>query len=128
MSAPSSGLLRVPFVRRCTLRFPDGSLHSFFLVNINVLGAYVARDDLTPGHGSSAVMPNAGERVLLQCALPGREGGIEMDCLVGWQNTHQQHPVHGLPPGFGLRFVDLSAETRRLIEHLVRDYVTRRTR
>lgn len=129
MSAPSSGLLRVPFVRRCNLRLDDGSRRSFFLVNINVMGAYVARDDLTAtGDGPSAVMPYPGERVVLEFALPGREGEIEIGCLVSWHNPRQQHPVHSLPPGFGVRFVDLTVETGRLIEHLVLDYVARRTR
>ncbi len=129
MSAPSSGLLRVPFVRRCHLRLGDGRRGSFFLVNINVLGAYVARDDLTAtGNGPNAAMPDPGERVILQFTVPGREGEIEIGCLVSWQNARQQHPVHSLPPGFGVRFVDLTAETARLIEHLVRDYVARRTR
>ncbi|HLA79379.1 MAG TPA: PilZ domain-containing protein [Vicinamibacteria bacterium] len=129
MSAPSSGLLRVPFVRRCSLRLDDGRRGSFFLVNINVMGAYVARDDLTAsGDGQNAVMPHPGDRVVLQFAVPGREGEIEIGCLVSWQNTRQQHPVHSLPPGIGVRFVDLTAETGRVIEHLVRDYVARRTR
>lgn len=129
MSAPSSGLLRVPFVRRCALQLADGSRCSFFMVNINVLGAYLARDDLTvTGDGPSASLPQPGDRVLLRLALPGRQGETEIGCLVSWQNMRQQHPVHSLPPGFGVRFVELSAETGRLIEHLVRAYVARRSR
>ena len=129
MSAPSSGLLRVPFVRRCALQLADGSRTSFFMVNINVLGAYLARDDLTvAGDDPHASLPRPGDRVVLRLALPGRQGEIEIGCLVSWHNPRQQHPVHSLPPGFGVRFVALSTETGRLIEDLVRDYVARRTR
>ncbi len=53
---------------------------------------------------------------------------MQVGCVVSWQNVRQQHPVHSLPPGFGVRFVSLSVETGRLIENVVRDYVAQRTR
>ena len=37
---------RVPFVRRCTLLLDDARVLPALLVNINLAGAYVARDDL----------------------------------------------------------------------------------
>ena len=42
----NNGLLRVPFIRRCAVAFDDGTSVSTFTVNINVLGAYVARDQM----------------------------------------------------------------------------------
>jgi hypothetical protein len=33
--------------------------------------------------------------------------------------------VHSLPPGFGIKFENLSDEHRRRIEHIVGDYVAR---
>ena len=43
---PVRGMLRVPFVRRCALTFSKGRTESAFIVNINVLGAYIAMDEL----------------------------------------------------------------------------------
>jgi hypothetical protein len=40
-------------------------------------------------------------------------------------NPLQQHPVHSLPPGFGVKFRDLSAEDTRSIERVIRDYNAR---
>ncbi len=98
-------------------------------MNINVLGAYVAQDDLSsPGNGGVRDIPEPGERVDLEFFVPGREGVVQVGCVVSWQNVRQQHPVHSLPPGFGVRFVSLSVETGRLIENVVRDYVAQRTR
>jgi Tfp pilus assembly protein PilZ len=44
---------------------------------------------------------------------------------VTWLNSRQQHPVHSLPPGFGLRFDDVSAAVRARIEALVAEYLAR---
>ena len=40
----AGGAIRVPFVRRCQLEFRPEGTASAFMVNINVLGAYVAHD------------------------------------------------------------------------------------
>ena len=37
----------------------------------------------------------------------------------------QQHPVHSLPPGFGVKFEPLGPEDRRSIEDVVDEYVRR---
>ena len=42
------GPLRIPFVRRCSLRFAEGTATTAFLVNISVLGAYVELDVMLP--------------------------------------------------------------------------------
>ena len=59
----NNGLLRVPFIRRCALAFDDGTSSSTFTVNINVLGAYVARDQ----------MPQLSQAVTITMATPGKD-------------------------------------------------------
>jgi Tfp pilus assembly protein PilZ len=113
----STGLLRVPFIRRCHLQFDDGggSSGDAFLVNINVLGTYVARDEL----------PHLGEPVSVRFRIPATEREIEVAGVVAWLNPRQQHPVHSLPPGFGVSFRELSDDQRRAIEGVVEEYVAR---
>jgi Tfp pilus assembly protein PilZ len=110
-----AALLRVPFVRRCSLGFDDGVSATAFLVNINVLGAYVAHDE----------MPRLGQSVRVQFSFPDSELELAVDGLVAWLNPRQQHPVHSLPPGFGVKFRGLAAEDRRSIEHVIADYKAR---
>jgi Tfp pilus assembly protein PilZ len=110
----SSGLLRIPFVRRCHLQFEDGSSSTTFIVNINVLGAYVSYD----------AMPLLGQRVACRFGLPGSEIEVVADGSVAWINPQQTHPVHSLPPGFGIRFERLSDRDRVRIEELVRGYIS----
>jgi Tfp pilus assembly protein PilZ len=111
----SSGLLRIPFVRRCRLEFDGGRATSAFLVNLNILGAYVAFDE----------MPLLGAAVECRFAIPGNEIEIVTRGSVAWLNPQQSHPVHSLPPGFGVRFEGLSERDRTRIEDLVRGYVIR---
>ena len=108
-------LLRVPFVRRCALAFDDGVAASAFLVNINVLGAYVAHDE----------MPSLGRGVRLQFSLPDSDHELSLEGSVAWLNPRQQHPVHSLPPGFGVKFRGVSAEDIRSIERVITDYKAR---
>ena len=42
-----------------------------------------------------------------------------------WLNPRQQHPVHSLPPGFGVKFDGVSAEDVRSIERVIADYEAR---
>jgi PilZ domain-containing protein len=110
-----SGLLRVPFIRRCAVAFDDGDTASTFTVNINVLGAYIARDQMPTLHqGLSITLP-----------VPGKDAQIVLRGVVTWLNPRQQHPVHSLPPGFGVKFDPLSPEDRRSIEDVVEEYVRR---
>jgi len=112
----NSASVRIPFVRRCLLRFGDADEMSAFMVNINVLGAYVALDE----------MPTLGQPVKCSFRLPGSELRLEVTGVVAWANPKQQHPVHSLPPGFGLSFRNLTHEGRTAIESLVAAYETRR--
>jgi hypothetical protein len=123
---------RVPFVRRCRLEFKDGRIGTAFLVNINENGAYVARDDLRTGGAGRAGAPAPGsdlprlhEAVRCIFQLPGRDRDVVVEAVVSWVNPRQQHPVHGLPPGFGLSFQALSKPDRAAIAWLVADYLER---
>jgi Tfp pilus assembly protein PilZ len=110
-----SSAQRVPFVRRCTLQFDETRTVSAFLVNINVLGAYVEHDEI----------PRLGEPITCRFQVPGQEGEITVEGVVAWTNPQQQHPVHSLPPGFGFSFHKLSKESRERIEGLIADYLAR---
>jgi len=108
-------MLRIPFVRRCQLEFDGGRTTSAFVVNLNVLGAYIAADD----------MPLMGELVICRFNTPDNEIDIVADGVVAWVNPHQSHPVHSLPPGFGVRFERLTDHDRGRIEAVVRGYIDR---
>ena len=111
----NNGLLRVPFIRRCALAFDDGTSASTFTVNINVLGAYVARDQ----------MPRLSQAVTITLATPGKDVQLVLRGTVTWLNPRQQHPVHSLPPGFGVKFDELAPEDRRCIEGVIDDFARR---
>jgi hypothetical protein len=109
------GLVRVPLVQRCRLELESGLGKPGFLVNISILGAYVA-DDQQPPLGTRG-------RCLLQ--FPGSALETPLPCIVVWVNPLQQHPIHSLPPGYGVRFQGLDERTRTKIEDVIRDYVSR---
>jgi Tfp pilus assembly protein PilZ len=112
----ASGLIRVPFVRRCVLDVQGAEASSTaFLVNINVLGGYVARDDL----------PTLGSRLTCRFQVPDSELEVLVSGVVAWLNPKQQHPVHSLPPGFGIKFERLTEEARQRIERIVLDHISR---
>jgi len=110
-----AALLRVPFVRRCTLTFGDGRSWSAFLVNINVLGVYIAHDE----------MPGLGEAVRVQFSFPDSDRELSLQGVVAWLNPRQQHPVHSLPPGFGVKFRGVSPEDATSIERVITEYRAR---
>ena len=107
--------MRVPFIVRCALQFDGAPLGHAYLVNINILGSYVARDDL----------PHLGARVTLRFRIPETEREVELEGVVAWVNPRQQHPVHSLPPGFGVSFRELTEGNRRSIEGVVEEYIAR---
>ncbi len=109
------GLLRVPFVHRCRVEWDDGPGLDALIVNINVLGAYVAHDD----------PPRLGRSLRLCFGLPGRADELGLRGAVAWVNQRQEHPVHSLPLGFGVRFSELDATAHARIAAIVDDYVRR---
>ena len=90
---------------------------SAFIVNINVLGAYVAHE----------TMPALGRALVFRFHVPGSEREVVVDGVVAWTNPQQEHPVHSLPPGFGVAFRSLTGEARSRIEQIVVDYVARQS-
>jgi Tfp pilus assembly protein PilZ len=83
-------------------------------VNINLLGAYVELDVMFP----------LGQPLRCAFRLPGNERELEIEAVVAWNNPQQQHPVHSLPPGFGISFRNLSGQTRNAILALIAAYET----
>jgi hypothetical protein len=84
------------------------------LLNLSLTGAYVA----TPMY----LLPQAGVR--LSIVLREEKRWVEADAVVVWENRGTVGRRDGLPPGYGLRFVELSKETKRTIEKLLRGDVT----
>jgi Tfp pilus assembly protein PilZ len=113
----AGGAIRVPFVRRCQIDYTDGQSDSSFIVNVNVLGAYVANE----------VMPALGRTLVFRFHVPGSEREVVADGVVAWTNPQQDHPVHSLPPGFGVAFRALSDDVRNRIEQIVFDYLARQS-
>jgi hypothetical protein len=112
------GLIRVPYVRRCVMDFGEAGSDEGFTVNLNVLGAYVARDTLA----------QEGQPVTLRFGLPDTEHQVVAKGLVVWVNSRQQHPVHSLPVGFGMKFTELGADDDKRIERLIAAYVAAKRR
>jgi Tfp pilus assembly protein PilZ len=113
----AGGAIRVPFVRRCQLDYGSGKSETAFIVNINVLGAYV----------SNETMPPLGRTVVCRFQVPGNEREVAVDGVVAWTNPQQEHPVHSLPPGFGLAFRNLTPDMRARIDRIVADYLARQS-
>jgi hypothetical protein len=111
----AGGAIRVPFVRRCRLEYAGGVTDRAFIVNINSLGVYVAQDQIPP----------LGQKVVVRFQEPGSEREIVGEGVVAWKNPEQEHPVHSLPPGFGIAFRELSADARRRIDAIVDEYLGR---
>ena len=113
----AGGAIRVPFVRRCHIEYEGGGSGAAFIVNINVLGAYVAHD----------AIPSLGRLVSCRFQVPGSEREIVLEGIVAWTNPRQEHPVHSLPPGFGVAFRALNEDARSRIEQIVLDYLARQS-
>jgi Tfp pilus assembly protein PilZ len=113
----AGGAIRVPFVRRCQIAYTGGQNDTAFIVNINVLGAYVAHE----------TMPALGRTLVFRFQVPGSEREVSVDGVVAWTNPQQEHPVHSLPPGFGVAFRALSDDARGRIEQIVFDYLARQS-
>jgi hypothetical protein len=111
----AGGAIRVPFVRRCHLEYPGGVKEDAFIVNINTLGAYVARE----------IMPPLGRPVSIRFQEPGSEREIAAEGVVAWKNPLQEHRVHSLPPGFGIAFRTITDDACRRIERIVGEYLGR---
>jgi PilZ domain-containing protein len=108
---PYSKQWRVPFVRRCHVEW-GSSKQDAVCCNISADGVYIVIHPIPP----------VGEMVQLRFELPGNEIPVVVEAEVCWENSGQRHKVHSLPPGCGLRFVDLLASDRARIADLVKEY------
>ena len=108
---PHSKLWRVPYVRRCRVEWTSG-LQDALCCNISADGVYIAVNPIPP----------VGERVRLHIELPGNEIPVVVEAEVCWENSAQTHKVHSLPPGCGLRFLDLPEPDRERVADLVKEY------
>jgi hypothetical protein len=106
---------RVPFVRACLVIPGGGTAFRALIVNMSVLGGYVASEEPS----------KVGQTLRVRFTVPGNVIESEAVGAVVWVNPRQGHPVHSLPPGFGIRFLGLDAATRRRIEGIVREYLAR---
>ena len=79
------------------------------VLNLSLTGAYVA----TPMY----LLPQA--RVRLSIVLKDERRWVEADAVVVWENRGTVGRRDGLPPGYGLRFVDLDKETLRTLKNLL---------
>jgi hypothetical protein len=117
---------RVALVRRCTLVLDDARVLPALLVNINLSGAYVARDDLSGAPAAEFDQVVAvGRRLTCRVRLPGREDELALGGVVTWVNARQNHPVHSLPPGFGLTFETVDARAAAAIERVMAEAASR---
>lgn len=65
------------------------------------------------------------ETLTLAFRVPGNARVIRLSGVVAWVNTVQKHPVHSLPPGCGLRFLEVPEPDRDLMAASIRDYCLR---
>ena len=79
------------------------------LMNLSSSGGYVA----TP----MILLPQA--HVLLRIVLRDEKRWMDADAVVVWENRGTVGRRDGLPPGYGLRFVELSTATKRVVENLL---------
>ncbi len=103
--------LRIPFVRRCTVKTSVGNVEAM-LLDLSLHGIYIA----TPR------LPIVDDELEIVFRVPGNERELRIPTVVAWIQTHQTHPVHGLPVGFGARFKKLAIEDVRVIAHAIQAY------
>jgi Tfp pilus assembly protein PilZ len=99
---------RIPFPAACSVTLPNATTRDLTLVNLNMIGAYVA--------GTNA--PTLGERVSLRFRLPDGESDMTLSAIVMWVKTDDTGGPDA-PPGFGLQFVGSSLEESALLMRFV---------
>jgi hypothetical protein len=102
--------LRIPFVRRATLKFPDRE-EEVFTIDVGLEGVFVERRDPL----------KIGQELEIRFAFPESEIPMKARCRVAW--WHQENaPLSSksLPAGAGLEFVEMSEQDRtRMREQLL---------
>jgi hypothetical protein len=108
---PRSGFVRVPYLQRCQIMV-GGRPRVAIVCNVSALGAYVALDEL----------PEMGALVTVSFMLPRDARRFVSAAVVAWRNPGEDPKVDRIPPGVGLRFIDLLSEERARVEKLVLQY------
>jgi len=117
LSQPHTGKVRIPFVAPCALVAGE-SVARGSVCNLSTAGIYVAVDEI----------PEVGKPGIVAFRLPGDVDLFERTVVVAWRNPDGPRRVRILPPGCGLRFVNLSATDLDRLARLVDDYVGAATR
>jgi hypothetical protein len=104
--------LRIPFVRRATLRHGEKE-EDVFVIDIGLSGVFVER----------AQPLERGETVEIRLAWPGSERPFAARCRVAWWHPEDE-PLSSkqLPPGAGLEFVEMSETDGGRLRSLLLDY------
>ena len=111
MTSQPPPTLRIPFVRRCRV-LTTGCDNEAMLLDLSLRGIYVATHQL----------PIVGDELEVVFRVPGNERELKILSVVAWVQSHQTHPVHGLPVGFGARFKKLVVEDVRVIARAIQSY------
>lgn len=103
--APSESVLRklrIPFVRRATLRFADHE-EDVFTIDVGLEGVFIERRDPL----------KVGEEIEIRFAFPESEIPVKARCRVAWWHP-EGAPLSSksLPAGAGLEFVEMSEADR----------------
>jgi Tfp pilus assembly protein PilZ len=104
--------LRIPFIRRATLKHQGGT-EAAFVIDLGLLGVFVERSEPLP----------KGEDVELEMTLPGSEVPVRAGCRVAWWHEGDTPLASkSLPRGAGLSFVALSDTDRVRLRDLLEEY------
>jgi hypothetical protein len=111
--------LRIPFVRKASLRRPNGVTEDAFVLDLGLEGVFIERSEELP----------VGEEADITLPWPGSEIPLQAHCRVTWWHPPgRKLASKSLPSGAGLFFVQMSDGDRaRLREHL-EDYCRRHPR
>jgi len=110
VTKPESGFTRMPCVQPCLVEAADRSLEGI-LCNLSLVGAYVSLEGTPP----------VGTPAHLRFHL-GNEEPLEVRCEVAWINGPAAGDAAILPPGCGLRFIDLDDALRARLEAMIAEF------
>jgi Tfp pilus assembly protein PilZ len=102
--------LRIPFVRRATLKFPDHE-EDAFTIDVGLEGIFIERPEPL----------KLGQELEIRFAFPDSEIPMKARCRVAWWHP-EGAPLSSkaLPAGAGLEFVEMSEQDRtRMREQLL---------
>lgn len=71
---------------------------------------------------ATSELPVVGEEVEVSFRVTGNERELRIATVVAWVQTHQTHPVHGLPAGFGARFTRIDVDDVKVIAREIQSY------